>query len=72
LGESLGLWRRLGRPRNEAHALAGLGDAHAAVGERGAAEAAWHQALAIFQELSAPDAQALAERLSTTAAAPPG
>jgi hypothetical protein len=60
----LGLWQRLGRPRNEAQTLTGLGDAYAAAGERAAAEVAWGEALTIFQELGAPDAAALAERLS--------
>ena len=34
LGESLVLWRRLGRPRNEARTLTSLGDARAMVGVR--------------------------------------
>jgi tetratricopeptide (TPR) repeat protein/transcriptional regulator with XRE-family HTH domain len=72
LGEALTLWRRLGRPRNEAHTLTGLGDAHTAAGDRTAAETAWREALTIFQELGAPDTQALADRLSTSAAADPG
>ena len=64
LGESLALWRRLGRPRNEARTLTSLGDARAMVGERPAAEDAWRAALTIFEELDAPDTEALAARLS--------
>jgi tetratricopeptide (TPR) repeat protein/transcriptional regulator with XRE-family HTH domain len=67
LEQSLRSWRELDRPLWEARTLADLGDAYAAAANRQAAQAAWRAALAIFQTLGAPDAEALAERLSTPA-----
>ena len=72
LGRSLALWRQLDRPRHQALTLTSLGDARAAADDRPAAESAWREALMIFQELGAPDAAALAERLSTSPAARAG
>jgi len=69
---SVELWRQLRMPLYEARTLDRLGVVQAAAGRPHAAAESWRQALAIFQELGAPDAQALAERLSTTAAAPSG
>jgi tetratricopeptide (TPR) repeat protein len=68
LGRSLALWRQLDRPRHQALTLTSLGDARAAADDRSAAESAWREALVIFQELGAPDAAGLAERLSTSPA----
>jgi predicted negative regulator of RcsB-dependent stress response len=47
----------------EARTLADLGDVYAAVGNQGAAEAAWREALAEFEALGAPEGRTLAERL---------
>jgi tetratricopeptide (TPR) repeat protein/transcriptional regulator with XRE-family HTH domain len=70
LEQSLTRWRELNRPQWEARTLADLGDVYASVGNRQAAEVAWREALAIFQALGAPDAEALGERLSTSPAGP--
>ena len=45
-----------------AHALSGIGDIHAALGEHGVARDFWQQALAMYRELSMPQADAVASR----------
>jgi DNA-binding SARP family transcriptional activator/tetratricopeptide (TPR) repeat protein len=47
-----------------AMALTGCGDAHHALGDHGAASDAWHQALAILDELQHTDAGQLRDRLA--------
>jgi DNA-binding SARP family transcriptional activator/Tfp pilus assembly protein PilF/DNA-binding XRE family transcriptional regulator len=53
--------------RLRAEMLAHLGDAHQAAGDPAAARRAWHQALAVFDQLSHPDAGGLRSRLSGSA-----
>jgi hypothetical protein len=64
LEASLRLWREL-RMLCAARALDRLGLVHAAAGDQEAAEASWRQALAIFEAVGAPEAAAVADRLTT-------
>jgi hypothetical protein len=68
----LRIWQELGIPLWQARTLDRLGAVLADAGQPEAAQAAWRQALVLFEQLGAPEAQAVAERLSTGAAAPPG
>jgi hypothetical protein len=53
----------LSRPRAET--LVRLGDVHHDTGDSTAARAAWHQALAIFDDLNHPDAEKVRVRLQS-------
>jgi DNA-binding SARP family transcriptional activator/tetratricopeptide (TPR) repeat protein len=58
------LFQQLGDRYHEADILAHLGDTHHAARDPGAAAEAWGSSLAIFEELSHPDADALRVRLT--------
>ncbi|MFC4852648.1 AfsR/SARP family transcriptional regulator [Actinophytocola glycyrrhizae] len=49
-----------------AHALAGIGDVHAALGDDDAARERWRRAAAIYREMGMPQADDMAVRLLTT------
>ena len=57
-------------PLWQARTLDRLGMVQADSGQPEAAQAAWQQALVLFEQVGAPEAQAVAERLPTVAEAP--
>ena len=57
------MWQELGMPLWQARTLDRLGAVQAASGQPEAAQAAWQQALVLFQQVGAPEAQAVAQRL---------
>lgn len=61
----MALFRRLGSRADEAGILAALCDIQLGVGEPAAARASFQQALAIFGELSLPQAEEIRKRLAT-------
>lgn len=58
-GATLDLTVRTGLRHDQARAHDGLGDSHAALGEPDAAREHWQRALAIFQDLDAPEVAAV-------------
>jgi hypothetical protein len=57
------LFREVHNRYYEGHVLAIVGDTHDALGDRGAAETAWRQALTVLDDLHHPDADQLRAKL---------
>jgi tetratricopeptide (TPR) repeat protein len=63
--QALELYRDFGDRNTEADVWACLGDTYQAAGDSASARAAWHNALAILDDLGHPDAAQVHERLKT-------
>jgi tetratricopeptide (TPR) repeat protein/transcriptional regulator with XRE-family HTH domain len=68
---SLRLWHELDMPLWQARTLDRLGAVQAASGQPEAACTTWRQALGLFEQLGAPEARTLAERLTAKVAGRP-
>jgi Flp pilus assembly protein TadD len=62
--------RETGHRPGEARALRVLGNALAAMGRERAAEAAWHEAFALFTGMGMPEAGELAHQVRSSVARP--
>jgi tetratricopeptide (TPR) repeat protein len=71
LQAALGIWQELGMPLWRARTLDRLGAVQADAGRPEAAHAAWRQALVLFEQVGAPEAQAVARRLPSVVAGEP-
>jgi tetratricopeptide (TPR) repeat protein len=65
---ALRIWQALGMPLWQARTLDRLGAVQAASGHPEAAQAAWRQALVLFDQVGAPEAHAVAQRLASVVA----
>jgi tetratricopeptide (TPR) repeat protein len=68
---ALGIAHELAQHRDEARAHDGIADAHAALGNLDLARHRWEQALAIFTDLEAPEADRLRAALGAGSKSPP-
>jgi tetratricopeptide (TPR) repeat protein len=67
-GQALAIHRETGHRPGEARALRVLGNALAATGRERAAEAAWHEAFALFTDMGMPEAGELAHQVRSSVA----